>query len=547
MKKDLIICFFIFLLSAFLLKDLLKPNFYTSHDGPHQIVRLYYWDKAIQNLHIPPRWAGGLLNGYGYPLFIFSYHMPWIIAEPFVLSGFSIIDSIKITFFLGYFLSGITMYLFQKRLYGRFAATVGTAIYLLAPYRFSNIFVRASIGDATTFIFIPLLFLAIHESNKTQNVRGKYIALGALALAGILLSHAMVFFFITLSLVLYGIFILTTKHYLRREKLTSLISICILGLLISSYYLIPSFIERNYTKFSEIFRSAFSGNKFLSLSQLFYSPWGYGTVDAKEGGMSLQLGFAQWTAAIGALFVWIFYKFLNRTKDKANTDVIYYLLLFIFSLLLMLEISNPFWQILNKIAIVDFTWRILPLTVFSASVLAGFMVHKGKLRYILGISLILLALYANRNHTRINQSLDWSIPFYLKLEKTTNSFDEYTPKWVNSKTTEKRNQDIDFIKGSGDVGLLKKTTNKNVYEISSSNDIKIRLNTIYYPGWTVELDKNKIDVLPDSEGLMTLSIKKGKHFLNLEFTETPLRKLSNLITLGSLIFVGFIFFKKRKV
>ena len=33
-----------------------------------------FFDKVIKDGQIPPRWAGNqMLNGYGYPLFIFSY------------------------------------------------------------------------------------------------------------------------------------------------------------------------------------------------------------------------------------------------------------------------------------------------------------------------------------------------------------------------------------------------------------------------------------------------------------------------------------------
>ena len=82
MKKiDWLIIFLITVLSVFVLKDLFKPYFYTSHDGIHQVVRLYYFDQALRDGQIPPRWAGGLLNGFGYPLFIFSYHLPWLMAE----------------------------------------------------------------------------------------------------------------------------------------------------------------------------------------------------------------------------------------------------------------------------------------------------------------------------------------------------------------------------------------------------------------------------------------------------------------------------------
>ena len=90
MKKiDLIIIVFFVAASLFTLKSLFQPAFFTSHDGVHQVVRLYYYDQAIRDGQIPPRFVSDLLNGYGYPLFNFSYHLPWLIALPFRFAGFS--------------------------------------------------------------------------------------------------------------------------------------------------------------------------------------------------------------------------------------------------------------------------------------------------------------------------------------------------------------------------------------------------------------------------------------------------------------------------
>ena len=126
MKKfDIAVIIFIIIVSVFALKNLFGPGYYSSHDGVHQVIRLYYFDQLISDRQIPPRWVGDLLNGYGYPLFNFSYHLPWIIAEPFVLFGGSIFDAINITFVIAFSLSGITMYIFLRHIFGLLPAFVG--------------------------------------------------------------------------------------------------------------------------------------------------------------------------------------------------------------------------------------------------------------------------------------------------------------------------------------------------------------------------------------------------------------------------------------
>src|SRR3989338_7217622 len=185
MKKiDWLIIFFVLAASIFTLKHLFLPGFYTSHDGPHQIVRFYYFDRLLKEGQFPPRWVGGLKYGFGYPLFIFSYHLPWYIAEIFRTLDFSVITSVKLTFLAGYILSGMTMYWFLRSLAGTLASFTGTILYLYAPYRFSNIFVRAAIGDATAFIFIPLIFLSVIRLRARKNILF-WLGLYALSLTGL--------------------------------------------------------------------------------------------------------------------------------------------------------------------------------------------------------------------------------------------------------------------------------------------------------------------------------------------------------------------------
>lgn len=543
MKKiDGLVILFIIFASLFTLKDLFRPFFYTSHDGPHQVVRLYYFDKTIREGQVPPRWVGELLNGFGYPLFNFSYHFPWFIAEPFVMVGFSIFEAIKITFLIGFILSGLTMYIFQKELFGRLGAFVGTIIYLYAPYRFSNIFVRAAIGDATTFIFPPLLFLSLYKLKSEEKINWVWIAIGAIALTGILLSHAMVFLFFFISVIAYIAYFL---FFIRQKKrfLANSFFVFALGFGLSAYYFFPSLIERGYTKFGEIMSSAYLGNTFLDIKKLLYSGWGYGTVDAKEGAMSLQLGIAQWIV-IGLV---VFIIFLEMIRKKINQEIFFYFVLFWLTIFAMLPFSLPLWKIITKFAFVDFTWRVLAVTIFSVSVLAGFLISNIKFRYFVGFFIIFLAFYSNRNHLRINQILDWPLSFYLQLEKTTNSFDEYTPKWIDKRLIAEVKPKVEFLEndGSAEINILKNKSNLLEFSLYSPKEGKVRVNTIYYPGWKMWIDgkENKIDY---SNGLVEFAMDKGRKKVVLYFLETPFRLISNMISLISFNILLFLFFVRFK-
>ena len=551
MKKiDWLIIVFIIFVSFFTLKDLFKQGFYTSHDGIHQVVRFYYFDQAIRDGQIPPRFAGGLLNGFGYPLFIFSYHLPWLIAEPLHLAGLSIIDSVKMAFLLGFIFSGISMYLFQREMFNRLAAFVGTVLYLFAPYRFSNIFVRAAIGDATAFIFPPILFLSLYKLKKrTSSFCWRWICLGALAMSGLLLSHAMIFLFFFISIILYIIYsLLWVKNKLK--FIFSSIVLIFLGFGLSSYYLIPSATEKKLTVFSYLFKSIFSGTSFVDIKRLLYSSWGYGVVEAKEGAMSLQLGITQWLVILISTIMILFIVVLRKKSSEKNNiitkETVFYSLLFFCSIIMMLPISSFVWKAIERFIIIDFTWRILVLSVFCVSILAGFIVHKIKYSWWVGMLLIILAFYANRNHIRINQSLDWPLSFYLELERTTNSYDEYTPIRVRSELVKEKKPKVEFSSPDALISINKQASNILNFDINTNNSGKAKINTIYYPGWQVKVNNLPVDIDYQSSGFMEFPIKKGSSKVTAQLKETPLRLFSDMLTLLSISFVSLLLLKYRK-
>jgi hypothetical protein len=549
MKKiDWVILFCIVIISIFTLKDLFKPGFYTSHDGIHQIARLFYFDQALQDGQIPPRWAGGLLNGFGYPLFIFSYHMPWLIAEPMHLAGLSIIDSVKMTFLVGFIFSGIAMYLYQKELFGRIAAVAGTVIYLYAPNRFLDIFVRAAIGDATAYIFPPLIFLALYKFRQSGRIRWQWVAVGAIAYASLLLSHAMVFILVSMSIGIYILYWLCLTKYKKQLFIGGLL-ILALGVGLSAYYFIPSMIERDITIFNRVMGSAFTGMTFVDFRKLVYSPWGYGAMFAAAGAMSLQLGIAQWVVCVFAVLVMSIYVFIRKRTKEAKPLLLegaFFLMLFILSVIAMLPVSLPFWKLINSIIVIDFTWRIMPVVIFAVAMLAGLIIRLVPYQIPVTIFIVLLAFYSNRNHIHINESVNWSVPFYLSLEKTTNSFDEYTPKGVNDELVSKKREKVQISNHDAIIKLQKNISNLTEFQAISPEKASIQLNTLYYPGWNVKVNGKNTNIRNES-GVIAFDIGKGTSTIVATFSETSLRKISDLITVLSSCIVLWCLVQYRKI
>jgi len=290
----LIILLFVTLVAV---KALFKPGFYTNHDGEHQIVRLHQFHKLLNEGQIPVRWAGDLRNGYGYPLFIFSYRLPWYLGEFLLRFGLSLVNATKALFIIAALLSAIFMFLWQKEIWGLAGGLLASLLYIWAPYRFSVNLVRAALGEAFAIAFAPLLFYSLRRLVKVKDRR--FIYIGALAFASMLLSHAITTFLYLPVVVGYAVLNLKKNQRLMLVKRMS--GLLVLGLGLSAFYWLPAGYGR---RFIPALNAEYFVDHLLILKQLLYSPWGYtfSMPGVDQDGMSFQAGIAQWLAAAAALF-----------------------------------------------------------------------------------------------------------------------------------------------------------------------------------------------------------------------------------------------------
>lgn len=537
------------------MKALFHPGLFTAHDIWHQAARFYHYYKAVGDGQILPYWIGNLANGYGYPLFFFSYHLPWILGLPFLGLGISIPETLKILFVLSYILSGFSMYLLVEGvLKNKMSALLSAIIYLWAPYRFLTILVSAAMGTAFVFTFLPILLLGIYKSCNDKKTN-KGIILTAIGLSGIILSHFLSFIAVIPLSILFALWSLVLSKNKKPVivNFRTLIFGSTLGLGISGFYLLPAFY---YSKFAQAATGAFSTlyqNEFINLGQVIYSKWGYGLnkISAKEGAVPYQLGAAQWLSAVtGATLILL--SLLTRTL-KVKTQVFFsrrfislgMVLLgsFIFSIFLMLEYSRPLWNFVVKFVVLDYpTMFLLPAT-FTTAFISGivFISLKKPINYLFFALIVLIALYTNRNHLRVNTYTNIPLGLYIASEITTNSFHEYLPKTADIKIFIEENQLI-LPKDSKIINFSQNTTTFSISALFPEEK-EVAIRHLSFPGMNLYLDGRKKEINTDQLGRIKLAIPRGIHTITARFEETPLIRVSKLVTIVS-IFTLFFLIKK---
>src|SRR5258706_1348222 len=203
--KNKLLLFLIAILSLIPVLSLFHLGFPVTHDGQDHVARIANFYQNLLDGNIIPRWAPNLNWGYGHPILEFLYPLPSYVASLFHYLNFSLVDSVKIVFALGMTLSGVGMFLWLSEIFSLEAGLIGGILYIFAPYRFVNLYVRGDIGENFAFIFIPFVFLFLALQAKKNNVF--YILGGAVSLACLILSHNAISLMIMPLIIFYGLYL----------------------------------------------------------------------------------------------------------------------------------------------------------------------------------------------------------------------------------------------------------------------------------------------------------------------------------------------------
>lgn len=532
---------------------LFHDGLYSAHDIWHQVARLHHYSTSVLNGQIFPNWISTMANGFGYPLFIFSYHIPWIFSIPFILIGFSVQTTLKILFFLSFVCSGFTFYLFMyEYTKNKLASTIASVTYLWAPYHFLTLFVSAAIGTAYAFIFLPLLFLSIVYLFKPEKEKMGVVVF-ALSFAGLMLAHLMTFIYI---LPFVGIFFVsqllqhkTTVKELR-EKIVLGIAAGLLGIGLIAFYILPlvSYFPLIKAKTdSGGFSNIYSSN-FVTLKQLVYSKWGFGPIisNAKDGEISLQIGVAQWLGVIAAIFYLLFGRLFDFIKVKSQL-LIAFLVMFACSVFGMLDYSKPFWDFATHYISLDYPFRLLLVSVFVGSVLIGLVISFVKqvwLQAILVVCFLLVSLYTNKHHITVNMYTYFPTELYVRSEKTTNTFNEYLPTTASERLINIDNQPVVLSTPSATNVI---THNRGMsFDINLENETDVLIRQFNFPGQTVYIDGQRSEHLTSPEGLIMLPAVQGIHRISVTYMDTLLMQIGKFFSLLSLLIITAIVFTYRK-
>ncbi len=563
----------------FLLATLAAWPFLTRHslptftDAEMHVYRTYEilaaWRAGVPYL----RWAPDLFYAFGYPVFQYYTPLSYYLGAAYGAVFGGPVAGVKFVLVASAYLGAAGMYLFVRDRWGSLAAVVSVSAFSLAPYVvYIDPHARGDAPETLAIALAPLLLWAFARLRRTASPGD--LVLAAVGLAAMVLAHnlmALVFFGILLAWLAWDVvfghmffraWVLNdgaNGTAVRRRVITMLGAAVVLGLGLAAFMWLPAIAERNAIQFRNVAQGTFFDYRryFLDVGELF-SPAQIFDLGATQMRFRYSVGLPQWVlAALGTLTV-----FWTRRRRLSVLFVAFAALGLAY---LMLPASLNVWQAIPAMAYFQFPTRFLGPAAVVFGILAGAaMSWADALRWKWGpataasvaVAACILGAMPLLYPPQWPEFGPVSAQRILDTELNgrgigTTSANDFLP--VGAKIVPSPQPALLQSYKIGQVDKLNRTTlpagtqatllhhgpEDDHYQVVASSDFVFRLFTFYYPGWTAYVDgvETKI-MLSEPEGWITFWVPVGTHDVRVQLEDTPVRRLSWLISLVAALGLG---------
>lgn len=553
----IIVVFFAVLAAKFLI---FQSGYFIMHDDL-QMMRQLEMEKCFNDGQIPCRWVPDMGYGYGFPLFNFYPPLPYLVGEVFRILQFSFVNTVKLTFALSFILSGITMYFLSKEFFGKWGGVVSAVFYIWAPYHSVDTYVRGAMNEAWALVWFPLILFTSYKLITGKKDIEKWIISLALSWVGLLLSHnLMVMIFTPLFALWCFVFWFKQRNWVVAGNL--FIS-GFMALALAAFFTIPAVVEQRLIHVETLTEGYYNYIvHYATIGQLLISRyWGYGpSTWGPNDGLSFSIGHLHWILSVILIIVWL-YGLIAKKKNYLKEPKLFIIPLIIlsgwFAAFMTHQNSYFIWSRIKFLSFVQFPWRFLTLVMLCFSFAAGaiFVMFPKKIAVLMGILLSALVVILNWNYfeplnghmgpltdTQKFTGLAW------QLQKTAGIYD-YLPLTAKENPKAGPNGLAEVVTGKGNVESATQGTNWVKFNTDLTSDSEIRINIFDFPTWKITEDGKEINhTIPDQEkwGRMYINLPSGSHSVYLKLQNTPIRTITNYISIISwLVLLSFPVWKKK--
>lgn len=478
-------------------------------DGIQHICRIIGTEQTLADKQFLPMIMSNLCNNFGYSWNIFYSPLTAYMSVVLRIFNFSYVNCLKLCMFVIVLLSGLTMYKLTLRITkNKKLATLASIIYILAPYRITDMYIRTALAELASFIFIPIVFeglyIIVNEEKKSYK-----LALGA---AGLILTHQVIAMYT--AIICFAYLIVFFKKLKSKTVLKNIgvnLSFC---LLMTSFYwvgLLQHYFSTSYEVFvpGRMEREEVLIFYKAKFSQLF--------ITSSEQTMIYAIGLL---SVIGLVLTPIAYK---KVPEEYKKTYMFFLITGIVLIGMTLKIF-PFEKLPQALTILQFTFRLFTFTsFFFAFVVAtnfAILIKNFKtldIVILLTISVLLLVPYKSKLDFNLKDNEERLINGVRVSENTGRvhagmASMEYLPTkaFKNLKYIANRKDEVIVLDNNEAVisDYTKQASNMNC-KISNINKEKtIELPYIYYLGYRVYANGQEIKYTESDNGFIQINIAK---------------------------------------
>ncbi len=336
----------------------------TYDDGIQHICRLMGTYQSLQEGQT--KIMSNFCNGFGYSWNIFYSPLTALLPLIFKFIGASFTVCIKLFMFASVFLSGYFMYLFTKKITKNSnTAILASIIYILAPYRLTDMYIRNALAELTSFIFLPLVFLGLYNIFEEPEGHGAGCPINktfvlSIGTIGLILTHTVITMYTAIFAFIY---VLINIKKLKDKRIIKLLIInIVLIIVITAFFWIP-LLEHKIMANYEVFKPGrMERTEVLVAYKLdFYRLFFTKSTDY----MIYEIGII---TIISLLLTPLAVK---KIKEKEYYKIYLFMLISgIASVIMTLKIF-PFEYMPSILKMIQFTFRLLEFSSFFFSIIAA--------------------------------------------------------------------------------------------------------------------------------------------------------------------------------
>ena len=516
-------------------------------DGIQHIARLMGTYQTITEGEFPPVIMSNFCNGFGYSWNIF--YSPFTAYLPLIFSictnSFELM--LKLFIILVAFLSGIAMYEFVKKVSkNRYAGLLAAAIYVFAPYRLTDTYMRVAISELASFIFIPITFLGMYNIFNSEEKSIKSSLMLTLGAVGLIITHTVITMYVAIFCFIY--LLLNIKSLKDKQVLKALGLNILLIILLSSFFIIPlleHYLSADYEVFvpgrmertSELIR-----NKVEPLDLVY----------TEDNQFCFEIGLV---TTIGIVLTLLAF---NKV-EKRNRKIYWFSFVAGIVCIIMSLKFFPFENLPSILKMIQFTFRLLEFSTFFLAFFAAYnyslVIKNFNMRDVVILSivafLLIVPLKKNLNfEKRWSEDMLWpavGVNDNTKRVHAGCATFEYLPSkaFENLDYLKHREDKVYVLEGDATISNEEKNGTNMTFEIESIEDnVKLELPYIYYLGYTVEIindngETKELETYESGNGFVAFDVSAANvGTVTVKYTGTVLMKISYAIS--AITFVGIV-------